>query len=113
VLRTPAPLNGALGSWSEGMRSRIAVFFAVTTLLAGVPIRSIKLPKSATADQCVEAESVNALPAAEMLVRGALANVSMGNLSKTEESQDLYNLGRIKRRLSKFLGSRATSTSVS
>ncbi len=52
--------------------------------------------------QCVEAEHANALSAAEQACTRALANVAMGNLSKTDESQDLYNLARIKRRLSKF-----------
>jgi hypothetical protein len=84
------------------MRSRIAVFFAVTTLLGGCANPVNQVTEERYTDQCVEAESVNALPAAEMACARALANVSMGNLSKTEESQDLYNLGRIKRRLSKF-----------
>jgi len=54
------------------------------------------------AETCAVAESNGKLEVAEQACYRALANVDMGNLGPELKSQRLYNLGRIKRQMSKF-----------
>jgi hypothetical protein len=54
------------------------------------------------AETCAVAESNGKLDVAEQACYRALVNVDMGNLGPELKSQRLYNLGRIKRQLSKF-----------
>lgn len=60
----------------------------------------------ATADRygqtCRDAEATGRLEVAEEACRRALINVRIGHLGAEAESQELYNLGRIKRQLRKF-----------
>ena len=51
---------------------------------------------------CREAEADGRLGAAEETCRRALINVRVGHLGSAAESQALYNLGRIKRRIGKL-----------
>lgn len=54
------------------------------------------------ADTCATAETNGRLDVAEQACYRALVNVDWGNLGPELKSQRLYNLGRIKRKLSKF-----------
>ena len=51
---------------------------------------------------CIEAEAVGRLDIAEEACQRALFNVRIGHLGAEAEAQELYNLGRIKRKLGKF-----------
>lgn len=53
-------------------------------------------------EQCAAAERAGDLRNAEQLCYRSLVNVDLGNLGPELKSQRLYNLARIKRRLSKF-----------
>jgi len=54
------------------------------------------------AETCATAERNRRLDVAEQACYRALVNVDLGNLGPDLKSQRLYNLGRIKRQLSKF-----------
>jgi hypothetical protein len=54
------------------------------------------------AETCATAERDRRLDVAEQACYRALVNVDLGNLGPELKSQRLYNLGRIKRQLSKF-----------
>jgi len=52
---------------------------------------------------CSEAERAGRLDIAEQACYRALMNVDMGNLGDVQKSEELYNLGRIKRKLNKVV----------
>ncbi len=60
----------------------------------------------ATADRygqtCREAQATGQLAVAEEACRRALINVRIGHLGDEAESQELYNLGRVKRQIGKY-----------
>jgi tetratricopeptide (TPR) repeat protein len=76
---------------------------AVTTSLVAACANPINRATSDNyAETCAVAESNGRLDVAEEACYRALVNVDWGNLGPELKSQALYNLGRIKRRLSKF-----------
>ncbi len=61
-----------------------------------------KVTSANYAAECSSAESSGNLKVAEEACKRALMNTDWGNLGSELKSQSLYNLGRIKRQLSKF-----------
>ena len=79
--------------------------FAVTCLtlaLAGCynPLNAVTADRYART--CRDAQASGRLEVAEEACRRALINVRIGHLGPEAESQELYNLGQIKRQLGKF-----------
>ncbi|MGQ0698527.1 MAG: tetratricopeptide repeat protein [Panacagrimonas sp.] len=81
---------------------RHTLIAVVVAALAGCANPLNRVTSDRYSDDCASAEASNDLPSAEILCGHALANVDMGKLGPDVRAQKQYNLGRIKRRLSKF-----------
>jgi tetratricopeptide (TPR) repeat protein len=82
--------------------SRAATAFAFALLLAGCYNPVNEATANRYAQMCREAEADGRLGGAEEACRRALINVRIGHLGAAAESQALYNLGRLKRKMQKF-----------
>ena len=85
------------------MHSMIPTFLVLMFLGIGCVSNPVNQATSDNYDRmCAKAETQNDLNAAEQYCYRALVNVEWGNLGDELKSERLYNLARIKRRLSKF-----------
>jgi hypothetical protein len=82
------------------MRSLLILSCAV--LLSGCANPLNRVTSDRYAETCSAAERDNRLDVAEQACYRSLINVDIGNLGPEYKSNRLYNLGRIKRQLSKF-----------
>ena len=82
------------------LSSSLAFFIAILLSACANPLN--RATSDNYAETCTVAESNGRLDVAEQACYRALVNVDWGNLGPELKSQRLYNLGRIKRRLSKF-----------
>ncbi len=85
------------------MRIRSIVISSALVFLVGCVSNPINRATSDNyAETCAVAEEQGNLPVAEEACYRALVNTDWGNLGDDLKSEKLYNLARIKRRLSKF-----------
>ena len=80
----------------------LLIFGSCTVLLSGCANPLNEATSERYAETCVTAERNNRLDVAEQACYRALVNVDIGNLGSELKSNRLYNLGRIKRQLTKF-----------
>ena len=84
------------------MKLSISLVLLVSALLGACANPLNRATSDNYAETCTVAESNGKLDVAEQACYRALVNVDMGNLGPELKSQRLYNLGRIKRQMSKF-----------
>ena len=84
------------------MKLSIPFTFLVLALLGACANPLNRVTSDNYAETCAIAENNGKLDVAEQACYRALVNVDWGNLGPELKSQRLYNLGRIKLRLSKF-----------
>jgi len=82
------------------MSRAISLAFALLVAACANPVNQATANRYA--QMCREAEADGRLSGAEETCRRALINVRLGHLGPQAESEALYNLGRIKRKLRKF-----------
>ncbi|MCW5596170.1 MAG: tetratricopeptide repeat protein [Rhodocyclaceae bacterium] len=80
---------------------RLVSILAVALLASGCANPLNRVTMDRYAQTCRDAEQNGRMEVAEEACRRALINVRIGNLGPELESQELYNLGRIKRQLGK------------
>ena len=82
------------------MRLLLSLAFAALAASCANPLNRVTSDRYH--DECAAAERAGNLALAEQLCYRSLVNVDIGNLGPELKSQRLYNLARIKRRVSKF-----------
>ncbi|MBI4987529.1 MAG: tetratricopeptide repeat protein [Rhodocyclales bacterium] len=83
------------------MRRLVLISF-IGALLGGCANPLNRVTMDRYAQTCAEAERNGQLSVAEEACRRALINVRIGNLGPELESQEMYNLARIKKQLRKY-----------
>ena len=81
---------------------RLLLVSAIAVLLSACANPLNRVTMDRYAQTCSEADRAGQLDVAEEACRRALINVRIGNLGQELESQELYNLARIKKQLHKF-----------
>jgi len=84
------------------MRYLLSMLLSAILLLSSCANPVNQVTSDNYAETCATAERNRRLDVAEQACYRALVNVDLGNLGPELKSQRLYNLGRIKRQLSKF-----------
>lgn len=84
------------------MSPRFVAVAVLPLVMAGCynPLNAVTADRYA--QTCRDAQASGRLEVAEEACRRALINVRIGHLGPEAESQELYNLGRVKRQLGKF-----------
>lgn len=84
------------------MKISSSILLLITVLVGGCANPINRATSDNHSETCAVAESNGRLDVAEEACYRALVNVDWGNLGLDLKSQALYNLARVKRRLSKF-----------
>ena len=99
---TRSPLGFTLSQMNENVKWTIGRLYLAILLASSCynPLNAVTSDRYR--QQCFEADDAGRLDVAEEACRRALINVRIGHLGADAESQELYNLGKIKRKLGKF-----------